>query len=127
MTSKASFLAVSAGVLVTAATAQLWKLSPGFGLVALVLATAALAAAAVALRPGRRPGLDARRLVDRYIDSSYSAALIEEQLVRDKADVLTAIERDIAERGRWVWGGFGTLALAAVSLGFVFGIEIFGG
>jgi hypothetical protein len=127
VTNKASFLAVSAGVLVTAATAQVWESAPAYGVIALALSIFALASAAVALRPGTRPGIDARRLVDRHLDCDHSAAFIEEQLVRDKADVLTAIESDIANRGRWVWGGFGALALAATSLGVVFGIETLGG
>ncbi len=124
---KASFLAVSAGVLLTAATAQLWKSAPALGVVALALACAALGCAAIALRPGRRPGIEARRLVDRHLDSDHSAAAIEVELVKDKASVLTAIETDILDRGLWVWAGFGTIAFSAISLAFVFGIELFGG
>jgi hypothetical protein len=127
VTNKASFLAVSAGVLLTAATAQLWQTVPVWGVITLVLASLALAAAAVALRPGTRPGIDARRLVDRHLDCDHSAARVEAELVRDKADVLTALERDIGRRGRWVWAGFGVLALAAISLGVVFATEIIGG
>ncbi|MFG6402467.1 hypothetical protein [Microbacterium sp. P04] len=127
VTNKASFLAVSAGVLITAATAQLWDSAPAYGVTSLALASIALATAAIALRPGKRPGIDARRLVDRHLDCDHSVAFVEAEVVRDKADVLTAIERDIASRGRWVWAGFGALAFAAASLAAVFGIETLGG
>lgn len=127
VTNKASFLAVSAGVLITAATAQLWRAAPGYGVASLALACLAMALAAVALRPGKRPGIEARRLVDRHLDCDHSAAFVEAELVRDKETVLTAIERDIASRGRWVWAGFGALASAAVALAVVFGIELLGG
>ncbi|KZE42052.1 hypothetical protein AVW09_11035 [Microbacterium sp. T32] len=126
VTNKASFLAVSAGVLITAATAQLWSFARGFGVASLVLACLAMACAAVALRPGKRPGIEARRLVDRHLDCTHSAGFVEAELVRDKETVLTAIERDIANRGRWVWAGFGVLAAAAGSLAVVFSFELLG-
>lgn len=127
VTNKASFLAVSAGVLITAATAQLWKLTPAFGVSSLALACLAMACAAVALRPGRRPGIEARRLVDRHLDCDHSAAFVEVELVRDKEAVLTGIEHDIAARGQWVWAGFGMLAAAAASLAVAFSFELLGG
>lgn len=127
VTNKASFLAVSAGVLITAATAQLWKLAPVYGVSSLALACLAMACAAVALRPGRRPGIEARRLVDRHLDCDHNAAFVETELVRDKETVLTGIERDIASRGRWVWAGFGMLAAAAALLAVVFSLELLGG
>lgn len=124
---KASFLAVSAGVLITAATAQMWGSTPLWGFASLVFATIALGVAAVALRPGSRPGLDARRLVDRHLHCDHHHAEVEFEIVRDKADALTAFESDIAGRGRWVWGGFGASALSAISLVFVVGFETLGG
>ncbi len=127
VSNKASFLAVSAGVLITAATAQLWNAAPPWGVIALALAVVALVLAAVALRPGTRPGIDARRLVDRHLDCDHSSAFVEAELVRDKANVLSAIERDVAHRGGWVWAGFGVLALAAASLAIVFTAETLGG
>ncbi len=126
VSNKASFLAVSSGVLITAATAQLWSFARGFGVASLVLACLAMACAAVALRPGKRPGIEARRLVDRHLDCTHTAAFVEAELVRDKETVLTAIERDIANRGRWVWAGFGVLAAAAASLAVVFSVELLG-
>lgn len=127
VTNKASFLAVSAGVLITAVTAQLWKNAPTYGVASLALACGAMACAAIALRPGTRPGIEARRLVDQHLDCEHSAAYVEAEVVRDKETVLTAIERDIANRGRWVWAGFGMLAAAAAALAAVFGIELLGG
>lgn len=127
VTNKASFLAVSAGVLITAATTQLWERAPGYGVASLALSCLALACAAVALRPGKRPGIEARRLVDRHFDCDHSVAQVEAEIVRDKETVLTAIEHDIAGRGRWVWAGFGVLAVAALSLATVFSFELLGG
>ncbi len=127
VTNKASFLAVSGGVLITAGTAQLWDAAPGYGVASLALSCLALGFAAVALRPGKRPGIEARRLVDRHLDCEHSVAQVEAEIVRDKETVLTAIEHDIASRGRWVWAGFGVLAAAALSLAAVFSFELLGG
>lgn len=127
VSNKASFLAVSAGVLITATTAQVWSTTPGWGIASLTTASVALGIAAVALRPGSRPGLDARRLVDRHLHCDHHHTEVEFEIVRDKAEGLTAFESDIASRGRWVWGGFGALALSAISLAIVFGYETLGG
>ncbi|MGO4679113.1 hypothetical protein [Microbacterium sp. 2MCAF23] len=127
VTNKASFLAVSAGVLVAAATAQLWKVVPLFGVVSLALACVALACAAVALRPAKRIAVQARRLVDRHLDCGHTAAQVEAELVEDKATVLAAREDDLAARAQWVWVGFAALAVAAISLSIVFSIEVLGG
>lgn len=126
VTNKASFLAVSAGVLVAASTVQLWTRAPLFGVVALALACVALACAAVAVRPGMRLGIQARRLVDRYADTTMSALAVESQIVEDKAASITQRETDLRARAAWVWIGFAGLAVAAASLAVVFGIEILG-
>jgi Flp pilus assembly protein TadB len=127
VTNKASFLAVSSGVLVAASTVQLWTVAVGFGVGALAIACLALACAAVAVRPGKRMGIQARRLVDRYADSTLSALQIESQLVDDKANALTAREQDLRSRAVWVWCGFAALALAAAALTVVFTAQVLGG
>lgn len=127
VTNKASFLAVSAGVLVAASTAQLWEALAPFGVAALALSCAALACAAVAVRPGKRIGIQARRLVDRFSDSASSALQIEAQGIEDKASVLSLREDDLRARAVWVWCGFAALALAAASLTVVFAAEVLGG
>lgn len=127
VTNKASFLAVSAGVLVAASTVQLWKTLATFGVAALALACVALAAAAVAVRPGRRIGIQARRLVDRFADSTATAMQIEAQIIEDKANVLALREDDLRARAAWVWSGFAALALAAAALTVVFAAEVLGG
>lgn len=127
VTNKASFLAVSAGVLVAASTVQLWAKAPTFGVVALALACIALFCAAVAVRPGKRMGIEARRLVDRYADSGMNALQVEMQLIEDKANVLTHREADLRDRAVWVWAGFAALAFAATALTVVFAIEVLGG
>ncbi len=126
VTGKASFLAVSAGVLVAASTTQVWTVAAMFGVVALALACVALACAAVAVRPGKRCGIEAQRLVDRYVDSTQTAHQVELQLVRDKATVLRAREADLRARATWVWAGFATLAIAGAALTLVFAAETLG-
>lgn len=123
---KASFLAVAAGVIIAASTAQRWDVLPIVGVIALGMASIGLVFAAIALRPGGRPGIVASRLVDRHLESIHSAAHIEEELVRDKTAVLEARETDIVARARWVWRGFAALILSTVSLTVVFGAEILG-
>lgn len=127
VTNKASFLAVSAGVLVAASTVQLWSRAPIVGVVALALAFVALACAAVAMLPGRRMGIQARRLVDRYLDSSMNALQVETQIVEDKTRAITERENDLRTRAVWVWSGFAALAMAAAALTIVFAIELLGG
>lgn len=127
VSSKASFLAVSAGVLIAASTVQLWTKAPGFGVAALALACIALGCAAVAVRPGKRLGIEARRLVDRYADSNFTALQIEAQIIEDKANVLRQREVDLRARASWVWVGFALLALAAAALAVVFAVEVLGG
>lgn len=124
---KASFLAVSAGVLVAASTSQLWKHVALLGVVALGLACLALACAAVAVRPGLRSGIEARRLVDRYADSGLNALQVEMQLIEDKASTLSRREVDLRGRAAWVWGGFAALAVAAASLTVVFAAQVLRG
>ena len=127
VTNKASFLAVSAGVLVAASTVQLWTRLAGFGIAALALSCVALACAAVAVRPGKRLGIRARRLVDRYADTTMNALQIEAQIVEDKATVITEREADLRARAVWVWSGFAALAFAAAALTVVFAAEVLGG
>ncbi|NJI58606.1 hypothetical protein HCX50_04090 [Microbacterium oxydans] len=124
VTNKASFLAVSAGVLVAASTVQLWTEGAWFGVVALILAGVALASASVAVRPGKRVGIQARRLVDRYVDSAMSSLQVEERIVEDKASAIDLRETDLRARATWVWIGFAALALASASLTVVFTIEV---
>ena len=127
VTNKASFLAVSAGVLIAASTTQLWTTLAWFGVIALALACAALASAAVAMRPGKRLGIQARRLVDRFADSSMNALRIEALIVEDKAATLSQREIDLRSRAVWVWSGFAALAFAAACLTVAFSAEVLGG
>ena len=127
VSNKASFLAVSAGVLITASTSQLWSELAWFGIVALLLGCAGLVCAAVALRPGRRLGLVAQRLADSYIDTTRSALVIETELVRSKSKAIAHREGDLAARAGWVWAGFALLVLASVSLSAVFTAQLLGG
>lgn len=124
---KASFLAVSAGVLVAASTSHLWTALAWLGALALALSCAALLCAAIASRPGRRRGIVAQRLVDRYLDSTLSTLSVEELIVRDKAAVIAGRETDLQHRAKWVWVGSLLLAGAATSLLGAFSLEILGG
>ncbi len=121
---KASFLAVSAGVLIAASTAQLWQFLPGFGVGALAFGCVALVCAAVALRPGKRIGIQGWRIVARHFDSTQTAFTVEREIVQDKGRVLEEWELDLRQRGNAVWLGFGGLSLSAVSLTVVFAAQV---
>jgi len=123
---KASFLAVSTGVLVAATTGQLWMRATIVGICALALASAGLLSAAMALRPGKRSGLDAQRLVDRYLDSTRMADSIERDLVVSKADSISALEPNLRNRAGWVTAGFFSLAASTILLTIVYAIEVSG-
>jgi hypothetical protein len=124
---KASFLAVSAGVLLAASTSQLWAHLPWVGAIALLLACVGLSCAAVALRPGKRFGLVAQRLTDRYLDTTSSALAIEEAILREKSTIISRREDDLGARANWVLRGFGALILSAVALTVVFTVQLLGG
>ena len=123
---KASFLAISAGVVVAASTAQQWTEAGIVGVCALALASLSLLCAAVALRPGKRPGLQAQRLVDLHLDTTRSADIVEIDIVRDKARVIAAQDIDLRSRASWVWSGFFSLAASTISLTVVYSIEVIG-
>ncbi|MGW9269820.1 hypothetical protein [Microbacterium sp. NPDC055599] len=126
MATKASFLAVSAGVIIAAVTAQVWGHLVWFGIVALSLACLALICAAVALRPGRRAGLPARRIADKYINSTSSVEMIAPALAEEKATILAAREDGLRQQAIWVWIGFICLGAASLSLTVVFTAELLG-
>lgn len=126
ISTKASFLAVSAGVIIAALTAQVWNHFVVVGVVSMGLAVAGLLCAAVALRPGRRQGTTGRSLADRYIDSTHSVQQIEPILVREKSNHLAAREEDLRARSYWVWAGFIGLGGAAILLAIIFSAELLG-
>lgn len=121
---KASFLAVAAGVVITASTAQLWTRLVWFGVGALALACAGIVCAAIALRPEQRLGVSAQRITDLYLNTDKSPAAIERNLVSAKSDVITRQEKNLRGRAAWVWRGFAALTLAAISLAVVFSVEV---
>lgn len=123
---RASFLAVSAGVLIAASAAQLWSEKPFFGVAALGLACVALLCATAASRPGKRPGIPAQRLVDTHEDSSISADQLLRSIVRMKADALEAREGDLKNRAVWITVGFAVLVISATSLTAVVSAELMG-
>jgi hypothetical protein len=123
---KASFLAVSAGVVIAALTAQVWSELVVVGVISMALATVGLLCAAVALRPARRPGTSGRSLADRFLDSTASVQQIEPVLVREKANHLAGREDDLRARSYWVWAGFVALGGAAILLAIVFSTELLG-
>lgn len=79
---KASFLAVSGGVLIAASTAQLWSARSIFGVGALGIACVALFCATAASRPGKRLGLRAQRLVDTYAGADITGLQMLSSIVR---------------------------------------------
>ncbi|MDD1386777.1 hypothetical protein [Curtobacterium poinsettiae] len=124
---KASFLAVAAGVIIAASVAQLWTVLPWIGVLALGFACVGLLCATVALRPGRRVGLVAQRLADLYLDSELYASTIERQLVRQKANIISAREADLIARAQWVAAGSTALLVSVAALTIVFATQTLGG
>lgn len=124
--SRASFLAVSAGVLIAASTAQLWSERAVFGVAALGLGCLALLCATAASRPGKRLGLRAQRLVDTYADANVSGGQLLSAVVRQKADALELREGDLTNRATWITAGFTVLVVSAASLTAVVSAELMG-
>lgn len=122
--SKASFLAVASGVIITATTVQIWHVAWYVGALPLVLAAAALACATIALRPGTRIGLSAQRLSDRFLDSTWSPVKVEWSIVRDKVASMTAREANLRQRARVTTAGFIVLLAAVMALVVTYAIAI---
>ncbi|MFJ2543040.1 hypothetical protein [Microbacterium sp. NPDC087589] len=123
---RASFLAVSAGVLIAASTAQLWSARAIFGVVALGLGCIALLCATAASRPGKRLGLRAQRLVDTYADADVSGGQLLSAIVRQKADALEFREGDLSNRATWITAGFTVLVVSAAALTAVVSAQLMG-
>lgn len=117
---KASFLAVTAGVLVTAAVTQAWHRFEVFGMLTMLLASSAITLAAFALRPGSRPGDSPKRLLEMYLDSGKTERVIQVDMMKRKAD--TASERELALRGRARLVNWGFLALVCSCLALTAGV-----
>lgn len=116
---KASFLAVTAGVVVTAAASldlgesqiEEWKV-----LLPFVLSGMGLLCAVLALRPTKLIGIDARRIVDKYLDSAIAPSELEQILVSSKAEVIANREVDIIARARLVSVGLVFLVASICAL-----------
>jgi hypothetical protein len=126
VSSKATFLAVSTGVVIAAVTSQLWTALPILGVIALSCSSFALFCAAFALRPGKRLGIDAKGLSDRYLDSRLTSGQLEIEVVATKARAVAQREANVLNRARWVWCGFSGLFVAVVALTLVFAFETMG-
>lgn len=123
---KASFLAVSGGVLIAASTAQLWSARSIFGVLALSIACVALFCATAASRPSKRLGLRAQRLVDTYAGADITGLHMLSSIVRQKADVLELREADLTNRAAWISAGFAALVLSAIALTIVVSAQLLG-
>lgn len=114
---KASFLAVSSGIILTGLTAQLWVTPKVFLLISITFTILGLALAATALAPVKRTTLDGQRLVDTFIDSTFSRFNMEQKILISKTNSLTARNIQINRHALLVNLGFWALVFASISFG----------
>jgi hypothetical protein len=120
---KASFLAVSAGVIIAAAASSDWHQPLLLALLPMTFSALGLGFAAIALRPGTRPDVTPQILFDRWADSERQAATVEADILKSKVAAFAEREKMIRSRARSTTIGFSFLLAAVLSLVVVFALE----
>jgi hypothetical protein len=121
--SKASFLAVSAGVIIAAAASSQWTQPWGLAILPMSFSAIGLVFAAIALRPGTRPDVTPQILFDRWADSEKYPATVEADILKSKVAAFTKRESVIRSRARSTSIGFAFLIAGVFSLALVFALE----
>ncbi|WP_412161711.1 hypothetical protein [Curtobacterium flaccumfaciens] len=121
---RASFLAVAAGIVITASASSQWRTAGWFAVIPLALATIALALAAIASRPERRTELSATRISDRYLDSEQSPSVIERSILESKVAAIQQQDTALSVRGNFISVGFVFLIASALTLTTVYAINL---
>lgn len=121
---RASFLAVAAGIVITASAASQLKTTGWFAVIPLALATIALALAAIASRPERRTELSATRIFDRYLDSEQPPAAIERSVLESKVAAIRQQETALSTRGGLISAGFVVLIASALTLTVIYAVNL---
>lgn len=116
VSNKASFLAVTAGVVITATIAQTWCEFAAWGIASMVAAFASITLATIALRPGTRPGDTPRTLMKFYLDTDKSERAVRLSILVRKADAARERENALRCRGRIVLAGFIALVFSCLAL-----------
>jgi hypothetical protein len=112
--SKASFLAVTSGVLIAASASREADDSSSWQILQVVLSVLALVFAAIATLPEKRRELSAVRLGDKYLDSEKSAALIFREILDSKIYAMSTQEAALRRQGALVSVGFGCLIASSI-------------
>jgi hypothetical protein len=112
---KASFLAVSAGIIIAASTTNQEQHVKLLALMPLILALLSLVFAALALLPGKRPGTTPEKLVDGWLERDVSPGRLAKKILLKKARDATRREADLHRRALITSVGFGFLLLAGLA------------
>ena len=123
VTTKASFLAISAGVLVTAAVAYNWTLADWSTALPLVAAVSALGFASYAMRPEPAEDTDLEELTKLFFESKAKSADLQDHLLKSYAAVIRSREATSRKNSRAVRGGYTLLLLSGLSLTVLFIID----
>jgi len=121
--SKASFLAVAAGVVIAASAASDWHQPWLVAILPMSFSALGLAFAAIALRPGTRDDVTPQILYDRWADSEGSVGKAELDVLKSKIRAFTAREKVIRSRAKATSVGFLFLLAGVISLAVVFALE----
>ena len=121
--SKASFLAVAAGVVIAAAASSDWHQPWLLAILPMSFSALGLAFAALALRPGTRDDITPEILYDRWVDSEKSVGTVENDVLKSKIRAFAAREKVISSRARATSVGFNFLLAGVISLAVVFALE----
>jgi hypothetical protein len=116
---KASFLAITSGVLIAASASKAAEDSSSWQILQVALTVLALVFAALATLPESRRELSAVRLGDKYLDSEKSAALIYREILESKIYAMSAQEAVLRRRGTLVGIGFSCLIASSTIYVFI--------
>jgi len=121
--SKASFLAIAAGVVIAASASSNWDQPWVLAVLPMLFSALGLASAAIALRPGTREGVTPQILFNRWADSEASVGTVEIDLLKSKIQAFSARENVIRSRARATSVGFIFLIAGVASLAVIFALE----
>lgn len=123
ITTKASFLAVAAGILITAAVTYEWAMGHWTTVIPLITAVAALGCAAFATRPEGALEFDHEELAEKYFGDEANISHLQRHTVDTYRKLIVAREAKSRHNARAVSAGYLFLMISSGSLAVLFIVD----
>ncbi|WP_336658949.1 hypothetical protein [Leucobacter sp. USHLN153] len=123
VTNKASFLAVSAGVLITAALTYAWTLKDWSTALPLIAAVISLGFASYAMRPEPAEETSLEELTDLFFESKAKTVDLQDHLLKSYKAVIRSREDATRKNSKAVRAGYILLLVAGLSLTILFIVD----